>query len=320
METTPLISTIITTYKRPKLLKRAIESVIHQTYSNLQICVYDNASGDETEEIVQALSKNDSRIKYHKHSQNIQMIENYRHAIAQVNTPYFSLLSDDDFLYPWFYETNLQSFSQFPQIAFATLDTECIDENGNLLSRSLSKWEEGYYDAPVGFLKMLSENGRLLYPIGILFDHSKVKNIHPDWPNILRWDSDYTLQIASRHPFAIKKKIGCAFLCHEGGYSTGHCKYMLKSAKGVKTFIRSTDRLCKNILKTSNLSQSVKKEVQKLIGNMMHEEIFPYVQHHFTNSGFKEIVRVINIYLLRFFLYAKIFKLLKVRIRKSFID
>ncbi len=44
----PLITTVIPTYRRPKLLQRAIKSVLNQTYPHFQVCVYDNASGDET--------------------------------------------------------------------------------------------------------------------------------------------------------------------------------------------------------------------------------------------------------------------------------
>jgi glycosyltransferase involved in cell wall biosynthesis len=55
--TKPLITTIIPTYRRPKLLRRAIKSVLNQTYLHFQVCVYDNASGDETAEVVSELAK-----------------------------------------------------------------------------------------------------------------------------------------------------------------------------------------------------------------------------------------------------------------------
>lgn len=48
----PMITTIIPTYRRPRLLRRAIRSVLNQTYPHFQVCVYDNASGDETATIV----------------------------------------------------------------------------------------------------------------------------------------------------------------------------------------------------------------------------------------------------------------------------
>lgn len=47
-----LITTILPTYRRPQLLKRAIESVLKQTMQDFNLYIFDNASQDETPEIV----------------------------------------------------------------------------------------------------------------------------------------------------------------------------------------------------------------------------------------------------------------------------
>jgi len=49
---TPLVSVLITTYKRPELLRRAITSVMNQDYLNIEIIVSDDASHDDTESVV----------------------------------------------------------------------------------------------------------------------------------------------------------------------------------------------------------------------------------------------------------------------------
>ena len=69
--TQPLITTIIPTYRRPKYLKKAIESILSQTYPHFQIWVCDNASGDETAEVVAEFSKKDPRVHYFCHEKNI---------------------------------------------------------------------------------------------------------------------------------------------------------------------------------------------------------------------------------------------------------
>ena len=56
------ITALIVTYQRPKVLRRAILSVIEQTYKNVKICIFDDASGDETKDIVSKLSQNDKII------------------------------------------------------------------------------------------------------------------------------------------------------------------------------------------------------------------------------------------------------------------
>src|SRR5476649_2744950 len=72
------ITTIIPTFQRPKYLKKALQSVLSQTYSNFQVWVCDNASGDETASIVAEFSKKDPRVHYFCHEKNIGMLANYQ--------------------------------------------------------------------------------------------------------------------------------------------------------------------------------------------------------------------------------------------------
>ena len=44
MSTNPLISVVITTYNRPNLLKRSIDSVLKQTYKNIELIIIDDSS------------------------------------------------------------------------------------------------------------------------------------------------------------------------------------------------------------------------------------------------------------------------------------
>ena len=48
----PLVTTIITTYRRPRLLRRAIRSALNQTMPRVRVCVYDDRSDDETADVV----------------------------------------------------------------------------------------------------------------------------------------------------------------------------------------------------------------------------------------------------------------------------
>ena len=79
----PLITTIIPTYRRPRLLQRALRSVLAQSYPNFCVCVYDNASGDETERVVREFMKYDSRVQYIQRSENIGAARNFDDAMRR---------------------------------------------------------------------------------------------------------------------------------------------------------------------------------------------------------------------------------------------
>lgn len=132
-----VITTVIPTYRRPRLLRRAVLSVLNQTYPHVLACVYDNASGDETERVVAELARHDDRVRYHRHSRNIGSYPNFNFGIERVGTPFFSLLSDDDMLSPKFYETALAAFERRPEAGMACLATLVVDAELNVISRPL---------------------------------------------------------------------------------------------------------------------------------------------------------------------------------------
>src|SRR5438128_12682354 len=117
------VTALIPTFRRPAYLRRAMLSVLMQTYDNLQISIFDNASGDSTEEVVNKLRINDTRIVYHRHENNIGSIQNFKFAFKSVDTPYFSILSDDDFLAKDFYENAINILDSHPEIGFVILNT-----------------------------------------------------------------------------------------------------------------------------------------------------------------------------------------------------
>lgn len=66
----PLISVVIPTYNRERTLKASMESVLDQSYINLELIIADDASTDQTEALVKRMMEKDGRIKYIKADKN----------------------------------------------------------------------------------------------------------------------------------------------------------------------------------------------------------------------------------------------------------
>ena len=95
----PLISVIIPTYNSKVYLKRAVKSVLNQTYKNLEIYVIDDGSIDQTRTLMKQLISKDKRINYVKikHSGLPSVARNAGLKKAKGN--YIALLDHDDY---WF--------------------------------------------------------------------------------------------------------------------------------------------------------------------------------------------------------------------------
>ena len=94
----PLVSVGLPTYNRAVLLKRAIESVLKQDYSNLELIISDNGSVDDTQRICVEFCARDNRVKYIRHPINLGLRANYLEVLGQSRGEFFLYLGDDDWL------------------------------------------------------------------------------------------------------------------------------------------------------------------------------------------------------------------------------
>jgi len=217
-ENKPLITTIIPTYRRPKLLKRAILSVLNQTYSNFQVCVYDNASGDKTADIVKELAKKDLRVKYYCHSYNTGSFNNLDFGLKQISTPYFSILSDDDILLPNFYEEAIKGFKKYPEAGFIATQTIIATDN-DIKGISFENYDEKLYKSPEGFLG-ISDREAITWT-GILFKKEVIKKVglldeKVGGPS----DADFLLRISSIFSYGVLKFPGAIYYINELSFSS----------------------------------------------------------------------------------------------------
>jgi len=100
MNNSPLVSIIIPTYKRPATLDRAINSVLNQTYDNIEIIIVDdNGKGSrfqkKTEKQMKKYDQNE-KIKYIKHKVNKNGAAARNTGIEDANGDYIAFLDDDD--------------------------------------------------------------------------------------------------------------------------------------------------------------------------------------------------------------------------------
>jgi glycosyltransferase involved in cell wall biosynthesis len=271
-----LITTIIPTYKRPKLLKRAIESALHQTFERIAVHVYDNASNDDTEEVVRRCMEKDPRVNYWRHPENIGMLGNYQFCLSQVKTEYFSFLSDDDVMFPWFYEEVLKGFEQCPEAAFSAGSAIIMSEKGKVVRVPMDLWErEGLFSPPDGLLQMISK-----YPVPscVLFHRKVLDTISIDSTNALTWDCDYFLQIAARYPFYISKR-PCGIFLHHSSYS---------NTKGFEHWEDSWKKVMQRVQANLHIDAPIKKNAVERIQADLESMNRPLIFRSLFHRKFRE--------------------------------
>ncbi|WP_170875329.1 glycosyltransferase family 2 protein [Virgibacillus pantothenticus] len=104
MNNKPLVSTIIPTYKRADMLSRAIDSVLNQSYTNVEVIVVDDNDPasehrNKTEQIMRKYQDN-KKVKYIKHSKNYNGSVARNTGITNAEGFYVCFLDDDNYFYP----------------------------------------------------------------------------------------------------------------------------------------------------------------------------------------------------------------------------
>lgn len=94
----PRISVCIPTYNFARFLPDAIESVLHQTWQDYELLIIDNASTDETREVVGRYAGKDRRIRLIINRENIGQINNWNKCLAEARGIYIKYLFADDVL------------------------------------------------------------------------------------------------------------------------------------------------------------------------------------------------------------------------------
>jgi glycosyltransferase involved in cell wall biosynthesis len=204
----PAITTVIATHNRAGLVRRAISSVQAQTYTNIVIAVYDNASTDETAEAVREMAAHDHRIRYFRQTENIGAGENFLYGLRRVETPLFHLLSDDDTIFPDFYSKAVSWLLQFSDAQLAAGGTLEVFENDQFLFAPQAFWpRDGRYAPPDGLDLMLSgfhpSWTTVVFRKDVLRDHGY---FDPSLGKVL--DLEFLLRIVTRRPYVVFRE-GC---------------------------------------------------------------------------------------------------------------
>jgi glycosyltransferase involved in cell wall biosynthesis len=126
----------IPTYNRASLLRESIASALAQSYRDFRLLICDNASDDETADVVASFA--DPRIQYVRSDTNIGMVANFNRAIDLTETEFLLLLPDDDFLYPDYLGAAVDVLERHPSVGVVHTAFDSVDAESRVLARGRS--------------------------------------------------------------------------------------------------------------------------------------------------------------------------------------
>ena len=168
-----LCSVIMPAYNAQKFINKAIESVLFQTYENIELIIVDDASTDTTRDIVLKYAEKDKRVTYYKLSKNQGCAYARNFGLTKAKGEYIAFLDSDDY---WHKDKLQQQISiiDTKNHTISVTAYEMINENGKIIKNRNIKGVVTYAD-------LLMENSIIFSTVLCRFTDIKDIKFKSDW-------------------------------------------------------------------------------------------------------------------------------------------
>lgn len=217
-----LVSICIPTFNGGNLIEKTIKSVLKSTYSNLEVIVSDDASFDNTKEIVNKIS--DKRVIFIENKKRIGTPGNWNRALEKASGKYIGLLNHDDEYGPFWIYYAINILTKNPHIGWVISAFRIINENDNILNIQLNLGDNQLFENKDAFNKAITESG---FGFGYIAKRELIKEIgYYDTEAGPYADYDLAIRMAAKYPvYYSKNPHHLAWRAHENNLSNKYSSY-----------------------------------------------------------------------------------------------
>ncbi len=135
-KSTPALSVVMPAYNAEKYIGRAIESILNQSFRDLELIIGEDRSSDATWEIIQDYAARDDRIKVFRNDENSGAAATINKAVAMAAAQFVAGMDADDISVAHRLERQLAVLHAQPEIAVVGSYVSHVNEDDEILSLS----------------------------------------------------------------------------------------------------------------------------------------------------------------------------------------
>ncbi|PHR49830.1 MAG: hypothetical protein COA32_01465 [Fluviicola sp.] len=129
----PLVSVLIPCYNAMPYLTEALDSIVNQTYKNLEILCINDGSTDQTGEVLKQYAQEDGRIKVIHNESNLKLITTLNNGVQSAKGEFIARMDADDISYLDRIENQMKIFKNHPHLELVSSIMEVMNEEGRSL-------------------------------------------------------------------------------------------------------------------------------------------------------------------------------------------
>ena len=169
-----LISVIVPIYKVEEYLEKCVNSILNQTYSNLEVLLIDDGSPDNCPQLCDDFAKKDIRIRvFHKKNGGLSSARNY--GIEHAKGKYICFVDSDDFVSNDYIETLLKLIKKY-NVSISIINYLMVDKETQIPTEKSQIYEKTF-NRREAIEELFKSNGVRDYPWNKMYDASLFSNI-----------------------------------------------------------------------------------------------------------------------------------------------
>jgi len=218
------LSVIISNYNHAQYIANALEAILSQSYRPLEVIIIDDASCDNSVEVIQRFVKKDSLVRLIVNEKNKGCIYNVNRFLSLARGDYIYSAAADDQVLPGFFEKSMSLLAQYPQAGLCTTDVIRLTEStGATCKWKVSPVAKPSYISSADLLKFMTRNfDPPITSNSVIMKRSALLEAGGFIPE-LEWSGDLfaILVIAFRYGLCYFPEPLAIFRARQGSYSWG---------------------------------------------------------------------------------------------------
>ncbi len=220
----PDLSVVMPNYNFGRFIGEAIEAVMCQSYPSFELIVVDDASTDNSIEVIEGFMRKYPQIKLLRNKKNMGAVSAFKRGAEVSSGKYLWSTASDDKTLPGFFAGSMHLLAQYPQAGFCCADVE-VDDNGTLIESRLYLSRKPRYFTPEESVKLFEKD-----PFTPFLTHSIIVKrdafFRAGGYLDLKWSADSFLfsVISFREGFCYLPEILTVMRVHPGQYGAMNAK------------------------------------------------------------------------------------------------
>ncbi len=273
----PKVSIICLCYNQAKFVELAINSVLNQTYKNIELIIYDDSSQDESQDIIESVIGDSKEILFMKGEENLGNCKAFNRAFQFTTGDYIIDLAADDVLLPNRVEAGINDFlNNDNKYGVHFTNAEFIDENGVVIG----KHSEENADMPQGDVYIQLIRRYFINPVTMMIRKEVLTELGGYNEALLYEDFDFWIRSSRKWLYLYNPMI----LSQKREVPNSLSK---KQMQFLNKYHRSTLEVCKTIWELNT-----KPEEDKAL----RERVIYEIKRAITSGNFNLVPEFYNIY------------------------